>query len=130
VLNGGNPTAAADPAEVGEYPVGTLPDRNWRGAAYDFGEHFSPDGAIEYRSATFGGALQGRLLIARYSAGDDIIVLEPGGANGDIVSAQTGLPGMTGFTDPLDLVEDRATGRLYVSEYGAQRITLLRPVGG
>ena len=62
-----------------QYPVGVAPDRNWRGAAFDFGEHYSPDGAIEYKSSTFGGALQGKLLVARYSAGDDIIVLTPGG---------------------------------------------------
>jgi hypothetical protein len=48
VLNGGNPTAAQDTAEAYEYPIGTEPDRNWRGAAFDFGEHQSPNGVIEY----------------------------------------------------------------------------------
>ena len=50
VLNGGNPTAGTDTAEVTAYPTGTQPDRNWRGAAFDFGLHRSPDGVIEYRS--------------------------------------------------------------------------------
>ena len=31
VLNGGNPTACIDPDEVPAYPVGTMPDRNFRG---------------------------------------------------------------------------------------------------
>jgi hypothetical protein len=128
VLNGGNPTSAADPSEISQYSVGVAPDRNWRGASYSFGQHFSPDGAIEYRSATFGGALQGKLLVVRYSAGDDIIVLSPGATNPDIQSAQVGIPGLTGFVDPLDLTEDRSNGDLYVTEMGASRITLLRPV--
>ena len=49
VMNGGNRTAAVDTAEVTAYPVGTQPDRNWRGSAFDFGQHRSPDGVIEYR---------------------------------------------------------------------------------
>jgi hypothetical protein len=129
VLNGGNPTAAVDRAEVSEYPVGTLPDRNWRGAAYDFGLHYSPDGAVEYRGSAFGGALDHALLITRYSAGDDLIALTLD-ASGNVSNAQTGLPGMTGFVDPVDVTEDQATGNLYVSEYGAQKITLLKPVTG
>lgn len=127
VLNGGNPTSGSDPAQVNPYPVGTLPDRNWRGAAFDFGQHYSPDGIIEYRSNALGGALTGKLLVVRYSGGDDIIVLTPG-LNGDIINAQTGIAGFTGFTDPLDLTENPTNGFLYVAEYGGQKLTLLRPV--
>ena len=130
VLNGGNPTAGIDTAEVTAYPVGTQPDRNWRGSAFDFGQHRSPNGVIEYRKDTFGGALQGKLLVARYSQGDDIIALTPGGPNMDIVGSETGIAGFTGFTDPLDLVENRATGDIYVTEHAAQKITLLRPLEG
>jgi glucose/arabinose dehydrogenase len=126
VLNGGNPTADVDPAQVSEYPIGTAPDRNWRGAAHDFGTNRSPNGVIEYRGTAFGGALTGKLLVVRYSGGDDIVVLTPG-ATGDITASTSGLPGMGGFTDPLDLVEHPETGNLYVSEYGGRRITLLRP---
>jgi hypothetical protein len=54
-MNGGNPTGGNDPAQVVEYPVGTLPDRNWRGFAFDFGEHFSPNGIVEYKNNAFGG---------------------------------------------------------------------------
>jgi glucose/arabinose dehydrogenase len=127
-LNGANPTSGTDPSQVSAYPVGVQPDRNFRGAAYRFGAHYSPDGAIEYRSSAFGGALRGKLLVTRYSAGDDIIALTPNTTNGDISAGQTGIPGLTGFVDPLDLVEDRRNGNLYVTELGASRITLLRPI--
>ena len=90
VLNGGNPTSGADTAEVPQYPAGTQPDRNWRGAAYDFGLHYSPDGAVEYKGNAFGGLLNGQILVARYSAGDDIIALMPGGTSLNITGATTG----------------------------------------
>ncbi|MEH1999820.1 MAG: Ig-like domain-containing protein [Nostoc sp.] len=133
VLNGGNPTAATDPGEVKEYPIGTLPDRNWKGIAFDFGEHFSPNGIIEYRSNVLGGKLQGKLLVTRYSAGKDIIVLTPGGAKLNIVDFQTGITGFTGFNpSPLDLVENPTNGHIYVAQLnegtGMGKITLLRPL--
>lgn len=128
VMNGGRPVAGA-PAAVEQYPLGTQPDRNWRGHAYDFGLHRSPNGVVEYRSGAFDGALRGKLLVARYSQGDDVIVLTPGGPEGDIVHAATGVPGLTGFSNPLDLTENPDNGFLYVSEFqeGSYRIRLLRP---
>lgn len=132
VLNGGNFTSGVDPAQVPEYPVGTQPDRNNRGFSFNFGQHFSPNGVIEYRSNIFGGQLQGKLLVARYSAGDDISVLTPGGTNQDITASQTGITGFTGFNpSPLDLIENPTNGYLYVAQLddrtGAGKITLLRP---
>jgi hypothetical protein len=131
VLNGGNPTSGADPAQVSEYPVGTLPDRNWRGFAFDFGLNRSPDGVIEYKYGGFGGALVGKLLVARFSSGDDLIVLEPG-LDGNIVSSNDAISSFDGFDDPLDLVENTTNGFLYVSQYdragGNGTITLLRPL--
>jgi hypothetical protein len=128
VMSGGNPSSGADPAEVVQYPVGTRPDANYRGEAHPFGLHRSPDGIIEYRHPRFGANLQGKLLVVRYSQGDDIVALTPGGSRLDIVAAESGLPGLTGFVDPLDLVEHPSTGAIYVSEYGAFRVTLLRPI--
>ncbi|HEV2293447.1 MAG TPA: choice-of-anchor D domain-containing protein [Tepidisphaeraceae bacterium] len=123
VLNGGNPTSGVDRNEVPGYPVGTLPDRNYRGSIFNFGKNVSPNGAIEYRSAEFGGQLQGQLLVVRYSGGDDIIALK--------LDEQGSVTGQTTITsqlsDPLDLIEDRRNGNLYVVEHGAARITLLRP---
>ena len=126
VMNGGNPTSGVDVNEVPAYPVGTQPDRNYRGAAYDFGLNYSPDGALEYAGDAFGGALQGKLLVTRYSGGDDIVALTVDD-NGEVVDAQTGIVGLGGFTDPLDIAQ-RGDGSMYVSEFGAQQITLVRPV--
>ncbi len=130
VMNGGNPTDAIDPAQVKSYPVGTAPDANYRGYSYDFQMNASPDGAIEYKSNTFNGALKGKLLVVRYSQHDDIITLTPGGLNNDIVSAAEGysIEGFSGFNDPLDLTEDVRNGNIYVSEYGGEgKIVLLKP---
>jgi hypothetical protein len=130
-MNGGNPTASLDLAQVNEYPVGTLPDANWRAYSFDFHNNKSPDGAIEYKSNTFNGELKGKLLVARFSQNDDIITLTPGGPNNDIVSATEGkdIIGFSGFIDPLDITEDTLTGNIYVSEYGGEgQIILLRPV--
>lgn len=127
VAYGGNPTNSRDTDETAQYPVGTQPDRNYRGASYNFGKHYSPNGVIEYKSNVFNGALKGKLLVVRYSGGDDIIVLAPGGANQDIVDAQVGNQGMSGFNDPLDIIENTANGQLYVTELAGKKITLLRP---
>ncbi len=135
VMNGGNPTSGVDIAEVvgtgsnpATYPVGTLPDRNWKGSSYRFGNNFSPNGLIEYQHNGFSNALKGKILAVRYSGGNDIIVLTPGTASKDISAAQVNILGFTGFNDPLDLTENPANGNLYVSEYGLRRITLLRPI--
>ena len=129
VLNGGNPTAAVDPAEVPQYPVGTRPDPSWDPPVYDFGDHVSPNGIIEYRGGAFGGRLRNKLLVCRYNAGSDILCLSLDG-DGNVASATAGTFGLTGLTNPLDLAEDVRTGCVYVAEYGARRITLLRPAEG
>lgn len=64
--------------------------------------------------------------MVRYSGGSDIIALRPD-ASGDIGADGVGLPGLTGLADPLELVEDTRNGNLYVSDYGSQRLLLLRP---
>lgn len=143
ILNGGNPTSGIDPGEVTwtmngltyGYPVGTPSEPNYRGWAYDFGLNKSPNGVIEYKSSAFGSKLKGKLLVCRFSGGDDIMVLEPGTTNFDIIRATEGsdVPGLRRpFANPLDIVEDTRTGNLYISEYfdgnggGQPRITLLR----
>ncbi|MDX2305436.1 MAG: LamG-like jellyroll fold domain-containing protein [Microscillaceae bacterium] len=54
----------------------------------------------------------------------------PDGTNKDIQTFKTGIPGLTGFNNPLDLIEDTRNGNLYVSEFGANQITLLKPIQG
>ena len=127
VLNGGNPTAARDPAESPQYPVGTRPDPAWDPPIYDFGDHVSPNGVVEYRGGAFGGRLRGKVLVCRYNAGSDLLCLSLD-ADGNVSSATAGIPGLTGLANPLDLAEDVRTGRLYVAEYGARQITLMRPI--
>ena len=133
VMNGGNPTSGVDPAEVitigsnPGYPVGVQPDANYRGFAWNFGRNRSPDGAIEYVSSTFGGALANKLLVAEYSGGDDILAFELN-ADGSVAGVTQV---MAGFSDPLDLVEDTRNGNIYVTEFfgGGQwgQISLLTP---
>ncbi|WP_277481372.1 malectin domain-containing carbohydrate-binding protein [Catalinimonas alkaloidigena] len=106
---------------------GVLPDPNYRGAAFDFEFNKSPNGVIEYKSNAENGNLTGSLLVVRYSGGSDIIALVPDGTNGDIGTSKAGIPGFTNLSGPLDLVEDVNTGNIYVSEYGANKITLIRP---
>jgi glucose/arabinose dehydrogenase len=133
------------------YDKNIKPDKNYRGAAFDFGLNHSPNGVIEYKNNSFNGALKGKLLVCRFSGGGDIIVLEPGslvknadlkvGGNDkvyDIVnsargSGNIGLTGMSGFANPLDIVEDTLTGNLYISEFNwnnnpnlISQITLLK----
>lgn len=133
IMNGANPTGAVDVAQYGNhYPVGTLPDPNWRGIAFDFDLNKSANGAIEYRNASaFCGTIQGRLMVVRYSQNDDIIMLTPDNITGNIVGSQELISGFTGFNNPLDLIEDTTTGNIYIIQYGNQgansTITLLRP---
>jgi hypothetical protein len=133
------------------YPSTIVADAGYRGAAYNFGLNHSPNGVIEYKSNTFNGVLKNKLLVCRFSGGGDIIVMEPGSlvkdssitANSndhiyDIVKVTTGsgnygLVGMSGFANPINLVEDTTNGNLYVIEYNwnanpnlVTQITLLR----
>jgi hypothetical protein len=131
VLNGGNPTASTDSAQINVYPIGTLPDANWKGYSFDFHNNKSPNGVIEYKSTTFNGSLKEKILVVRYSQNDDIITLTPGGTNKDIISSIEGasITGFSGFIDPLDLIENVNNGNIYVSEYGGDgKIVLLKPM--
>ena len=140
VLNGGNPTSGMDPDEVAPfdggvgYPVGTLPDVNWKGSVYDFSRNRSPDGALESKGPAFGGALKGFLFVVEYSAGDDVLAL-PIPANGGAIDRSQVLQIAEGLSDPVDITEDVNTGNLYVAQLvqgGADggAIILLRPDGG
>jgi hypothetical protein len=128
VLNGGNPTSGSDKFQVDAYPVGVQPDALWDPAVFNFGNNRSPNGVIEYKSDAFNGVLKGSMLITRYSGGDDIIILKPdSGGNIPSTGVKTAVSGLTSFSDPLDLVEVVGPGNLYLIEYKAMKITLLKP---
>ncbi|WP_416448195.1 malectin domain-containing carbohydrate-binding protein [Leeuwenhoekiella sp. A2] len=116
--------------DVAKYPETLGPDINYRRPAYDFGLNKSPNGVIEYKSHAFGGKLQGLLMVCRFSGQDDLLVMDPK-SNGDIAEVYNNIPGLRGFDDPLEVVEDVKSGNLYISEYdrdnsGVARLTLLR----
>ena len=116
ILNGGNPTSGNDPAEVSQYAVGTDPDPNYRGFAFDFGRNASPNGAAEYTSGVFGSNLQGAVIVTQYSGPNNLIALTPG-ADGNIAESQV-LRRPDGSeidpVDPLDVIVNPATGQMYV----------------
>ena len=127
VLNGGNPGDRHDAAVITEYPLGTRPDPDWEPAVFDFGEHVSPNGIIQYRGGACGGRLDGKILVCRFNVGQDLICLQLD-ASGNVKSFQTHMAGASALDQPLDLVEDVVTGNIYVAEYGGQRVMLLRPL--
>jgi hypothetical protein len=137
VLNhGGQPYSglpgqpAGSYTDVAKYPDNLGPDPNYLEVAYDFLKNKSPNGAIEYRSNAFNGIMQGMLLVVRFSGQDDIIVMQPGNTTGDIIEVFEDVPGLQGYDDPLDVVEDTRTGNLYMAQYDRsgnnQQLILMR----
>jgi glucose/arabinose dehydrogenase len=126
VLNGGNPTAAVDPFETPEYPVGIQPDAQYQRPILDLGLHRSADGIDQYTPNTFGSVMQGKLVLAEFSNGDDIIAVNPANVSDRFQVA-------SGFFNPLDVRVSQSTGRIYVAEFGSDpdgsggHITLLTP---
>ncbi|WP_236683086.1 malectin domain-containing carbohydrate-binding protein [Demequina globuliformis] len=110
-----------------KYASGVLPESHYDGVAYDFEYNKSPNGTIEYTSKTFGGALEGRIIVVRFSNNNDLIFLQADAVTGKILGGQTevgitGVPnstiaGVGGFNDPLEVVEDVRNGNLYVNQY-------------
>jgi glucose/arabinose dehydrogenase len=125
-LNGGNPTAAVDPFETPQYPVGVQPDADYHRPIMDLGLHRSANGIDVFTSTKFGAVMQNKLVIAEYSNGDDIIAVNPTNVNDRFQVA-------SGFFNPLDVRVSQSTGRIYVAEYGSDpdgaggHITLLTP---
>ena len=129
VLNGGNPTSSVDPYETPQYPVGTLPDRQWHSPVLDFGLNRSADGITEYRATAFSDALRSNLLVVEFSGGDDILAIKLN-ADGTVASKQQIFGGLY---NPIDITSHDSSGKLYVAEFGdgstgaGGKITLLTP---
>lgn len=129
IRDGGNPTSDVDTAEVTDYVVGTDPEDNYQGFAYDFGQKRSPNGITEYVNDSYNSVISGALLVAEYSSGDRILGLEVNddGSIGDSFVVAGGLD------NPLDVVVHDPSGNVYVAALGAPEssaddsLILLRP---
>jgi glucose/arabinose dehydrogenase len=125
VMNGAHPDDHLKSYYVKEYRLGTQPDSDYEPPILDFGSHCSADGIIEYKGNAFHGHLDGKLMICRYNNGQDILCvgLDSQGNYREAISGE----GLTDLQTPLSLTEDVRNGNLYVTEYAAKRIVLLKP---
>jgi len=129
VLMGGNPTAAPDAVQVRRYPVGTRPEAGWTPPALEFGRNLAPCGIIEYRGSGATAALNGAMLVCRFSGGKDVCAVIPN-ADGSIREMITGVEGLGHLADPIDLIQHPVTGHLYVAEFAGKKLTLVRAKPG
>lgn len=145
IMNGGNPTSGADKFEViagsdgnpttDGYPVGVAPDAAYDiSNVYSLGYNRSANGAVEYTNGIFGSQFKGALLIAQFSVGDNIRVLQIGSdgkiTSDDVLRRADGAV-IDNFIDPLDIIENPVTGDLYLitmnRSTGASQLVLLKP---
>lgn len=87
------------------------------------GDHTSTNGTIEYRSSAFCGRLQGEIIMANYSVGDNLVRVKLSNDGRSVISQQTLIDG---FSDPLPLTLG-PDGTIYVGELGSGKITALLP---
>lgn len=144
VFQAANPTSGQDgpvPAtgggishlETTKYPVGLGPEPSYVTPMFSFGNNKSANGIIEYRAHAFCDELRGDLLVTYYSQQDQIRRLTLS-ADGSAVSADATLTGSNGasggqnLSNPLTLAAD-PLGRIYISEFGANRVRVLDPIG-
>lgn len=133
ILRGGNPTAGVDVDEVVAkhpfkgYPVGVKPDPDYNPHIFDFGDKQSADGIIELKSGAYGSSFKNNLLVARYSAGDDIMAIKLNSA-GQVVGSSIFADNLINV---LDLTEHIPSGRIYAAQFRGfdSKITMLSPKG-
>ncbi len=127
VLMGGNPTDSVDPFEISAYPVGIAAEPNFAKPVFDFGRGYSVNGLAESKADVFDGTIKGDLFAARYSSGDDVVLLDLDEA-GNVLSMHTGINGLTNLGSPLNILEDPDTGRLFITEADTNSLRVFRPV--
>ncbi|WP_185982723.1 carbohydrate-binding protein [Aureimonas mangrovi] len=148
ILNGGNPTSGADPHEVvggndgnpntNGYAPGTQVDPNYDfDGVYNLGYNRSPNGAIEYMGNAFGSNLTGAILFAQFSVGDNVRMIQVDASGKIIADDVLRRPDgsiIDNYIDPLDIIENPATGQLYLMTLnrgtGASQLILLTPAPG
>jgi glucose/arabinose dehydrogenase/cytochrome c553 len=123
VLNGGS---AAMPEAAYQH---IQPEDHFRTPIFDFGQHASPNGIIEYKSDLFEGKLKNTLMIARFNIYHDVLILELDQTGNQIARTFDGKDiGLANLKAPLDLAAHAETGNIYISEFGGKgRIVLFRP---
>jgi N-acetylneuraminic acid mutarotase/glucose/arabinose dehydrogenase len=103
---------------------GVAPPINYMPGILNLGNNRSANGIIEYTSGRACGVLQGDLIIANYSIGNDLTRVKLS-ADGLTVESSESL--VSGFNDPLPLATND-DGVIFVGELGGNRVTALRPV--
>ena len=131
---------AANTSDGGnEYESGVQRDADYDiDGSYSLGFNKSPNGAIEYRGDAFGTNLQGALLFAQFSQGDNVRVINvdpnTGRVTGDDVLRRPNGDVIDEYIDPLDLIENPVTGQVYLMTLnrgtGQSEIVLLTPAPG
>jgi fibronectin type 3 domain-containing protein len=147
ILDGGNPnngsgstytlSSGALAVRIPNYPLGTGADPNYRGTIDVLGNDNSADGLMIYHGTQFGGAIDNRLIVAQYSAPQDLsIITLPTTGNVPAGATITGVSGLENLNSPLSVTQykngtvpnDPLGGYMYVSEYGAEKLVLLKPI--
>lgn len=105
---------------------GVAPLPNYVEPFFNLGDHKSANGIIEYKGATgcVGDFLNGQLLIADYSIGDDVFRVQLSEDGNSVIE---GTPLITGFNDPLPLAQT-PNGVIFVGQFGGDKLTSLQPV--
>jgi N-acetylneuraminic acid mutarotase len=103
---------------------GVSPLPNYQPPIFTLGNNSSSNGTIEYQSGVFCSQLQGQLLIANYSVGDDIMHIKLSADGRSVVSSGVLA---NGFNDPLPLAQG-PDGTIYVGEFGGDLVTALAPI--
>jgi glucose/arabinose dehydrogenase/N-acetylneuraminic acid mutarotase len=92
---------------------------------FNLGNNKSANGIIEYTGNNLFGQLKGDLLITNYSSGDNLTRIKLAEDGLSVVNSSS-LVG--GFSDPLPIAMG-PNGSVIVGEFGANKITILEPLG-
>lgn len=102
---------------------GVPPLPNYTPPLVELGLNLSANGIIDYRGDAFFGRLNGQLLIANFSRGDNISRTLLNTAGDAVIENQIMA---SGFNNPLGIAQD-LNGNVFVTEFGASSIAVLQP---
>ncbi len=103
---------------------GVMPLANFEPPMAILGDHTSSNGIIAYDANVFCGQLQGDLLVANYSVGDNVIRLQLSDDGTSVIDTSVLADS---FNNPLPLAQS-PEGVVFVGEFGGGTITALIPV--